>query len=228
MNHLIEDLLDIQIFSTMNTLLKDKVNENKTTIKDNDYNIDLAQEKIKMQEQYIADIKNNADKRINEAKIKISKAESEKETYNYIVTELQEEVNNLQEDILDFDTITKKKNKIEKLEYKLQEKIKKLEHEIEFYQDHDNCPVCKQDIEDDFKHQTIEDKQSSLVETTDGFQQLRDEWIIPHLVSCFFLNTGVLLFIFLKLFISLLSISLLVSHFAFLTFLIIILRFCFF
>jgi len=98
----IEDLLDIQIFSTMNTLLKDKVNENKTTIKDNDYNIDLAQEKIKMQEQYIADIKNNADKRINEAKIKISKAESEKETYNYIVTELQEEVNNLQEDILDF------------------------------------------------------------------------------------------------------------------------------
>jgi len=172
----IEDLLDIQIFSTMNTLLKDKVNENKTTIKDNDYNIDLAQEKIKMQEQYIADIKNNADKRINEAKIKISKAESEKETYNYIVNELQEEVNNLQEDISDFDTITKKKNKIEKLEYKLQEKIKKLEHEIEFYQDHDNCPVCKQDIEDDFKHQTIEDKQSSLVETTDGFQQLRDEW----------------------------------------------------
>ena len=172
----IEDLLDIQIFSTMNTLLKDKVNENKTTIKDNDYNIDLAQEKIKMQEQYIADIKNNADKRINEAKIKISKAESEKDNYNYIVTELQEEVNTLQESISDFDSITKKKNKIEKIEYKLQEKIKKLEHEIEFYQDHDNCPVCKQDIEDDFKDQTIEDKQSSLVETTDGFQQLRDEW----------------------------------------------------
>jgi len=172
----IEDLLDIQIFSTMNTLLKDKVNENKTTIKDNDYNIDLAQEKIKMQEQYITDIKNNADKRINEAKIKISKAESEKDNYNYIVTELQEEVNTLQESISDFDSITKKKNKIEKLEYKLQEKIKKLEHEIEFYQDHDNCPVCKQDIEDAFKDQTIEDKQSSLVETTDGFQQLRDEW----------------------------------------------------
>lgn len=172
----IEDLLDIQIFSTMNTLLKERVNTNKSNILDNDYNINLANEKIKMQEKYINDIKQNTEKRVNEAKVKIAKAEKEKQEYNNTISILQEEVNALQDSVSDFDSLTKKKTKVEQLEYKLQDKIKKLEHDIVFYQDHDNCPVCKQDIEEEFKDQTIEEKEVSLKETTDGFNQLRDEW----------------------------------------------------
>ena len=172
----IEDLLDIQIFSTMNTLLKDKVNNNKSEILDNDYNINLAEEKIKMQHQYIDELKQNTEKRVNEAKVKIAKAEKEKQEYNTLIDALQEQVNTLQESISDFESLTKKKSKVEQLEYKLQEKIKKLEHDIEFYQDHDNCPVCKQDIEEDFKDQTIEEKEASLKETNDGFSQLKEEW----------------------------------------------------
>jgi DNA repair exonuclease SbcCD ATPase subunit len=172
----IEDLLDIQIFSTMNTLLKEKVNTNKSEILDNDYNINLAEEKIKMQNQYIADLKQNTEKRVNEAKVKIAKAEKEKQDYNTLIEDLQTEVNELQESVSDFESLTKKKTKVEQLEYKLQEKIKKLEHDIEFYQDHDNCPVCKQDIEEDFKDQTIEEKEASLKETTEGFNQLQEEW----------------------------------------------------
>jgi len=172
----IEDLLDIQIFSTMNTLLKDKVNNNKSEILDNDYNINLAEEKIKMQHQYINELKQNTEKRVNEAKVKIAKAEKEKQDYNTLIDALQEQVNTLQESVSDFESLTKKKSKVEQLEYKLQEKIKKLEHDIEFYQDHDNCPVCKQDIEEDFKDQTIEEKEASLKETNDGFSQLKEEW----------------------------------------------------
>jgi len=172
----IEDLLDIQIFSTMNTLLKDKVNNNKSEILDNDYNINLAEEKIKMQHQYINELKQNTEKRVNEAKVKVVKAEKEKQEYNTLIDTLQDQVNILQESISDFESLTKKKSKVEQLEYKLQEKIKKLEHDIEFYQDHDNCPVCKQDIEEDFKDQTIEEKETSLNETVNGFNQLREEW----------------------------------------------------
>lgn len=172
----IEDLLDIQIFSTMNTLLKDKVNNNKSEILDNDYNINLAEEKIKMQHQYIDELKQNTEKRVNEAKVKVVKAEKEKQEYNTLIDTLQDQVNILQESISDFESLTKKKSKVEQLEYKLQEKIKKLEHDIEFYQDHDNCPVCKQDIEEDFKDQTIEEKETSLNETVNGFNQLREEW----------------------------------------------------
>ena len=172
----IEDLLDIQIFSTMNTLLKDKVNNNKSEILDNDYNINLAEEKIKMQHHYIDELKQNTEKRVNEAKVKVAKAEKEKQDYNTLIDALQEQVNTLQESVSDFETLTKKKSKVEQLEFKLQEKIKKLEHDIEFYQDHDNCPVCKQDIEEEFKDQTIEEKEASLKETTDGFSQLKEEW----------------------------------------------------
>ena len=172
----IEDLLDIQIFSTMNTLLKDKVNNNKSVILDNDYSINLAEEKIKMQNQYIADIKTNTDKRVNEAKVKISKSEKEKKKYNDAIEAVQKEIDDLQNSITDFEALTSKKDKIEKLEYKLQEKIKKLENDIDFYQDHDNCPVCKQDIEEDFKCNTIEQKETALKETTEGFNQLKEEW----------------------------------------------------
>lgn len=171
----IEDLLDIQIFSTMNTLLKEKVSTNKTELMDSDYNINLAEEKINMQNQYIDSMKKNSEKRINESKVKIAKAETEKKTHSESIEELQQQINSLQESISDFDSLTKKKKKIEQLEYKLQEKIKKLEHDISFYHDHDNCPVCKQDIEDEFKKLTIDEKNTALNETTDGFDQLKVE-----------------------------------------------------
>ena len=172
----IEDLLDIQIFSTMNTLLKDKVSDNKNSIQDNDYNISLAKEKISMQEQYIADLKQNTEKRINESEVKIAKAEREKQQYQEALDAAQNAANELLASISDLDSIKTKKKKIEQLEYKLQEKIKKLEQEIEFYQDHDNCPTCKQNIEHDFKDLTIDEKQKALTETSDGFTQLKEEW----------------------------------------------------
>ena len=171
----IEDLLDIQIFSTMNTLLKEKVNTNKSSILDNDYNINLAEEKIKMQNQYIADVKHNSDKRVNEAKVKIANANKEKEKYSNNNVDLQGEVDVLQEEISDYKTLNKKKDKINQLEYKLQDKIQKLNHDISFYDNHDNCPVCKQDIEDEFKELTINDKKTILDDTIKGFEQLKNE-----------------------------------------------------
>ena len=93
----IEDLLDIQIFSTMNTLLKDKSAANKNALMEINYKINLAEEKIDMQEKYIADLKNNNDKRINESKIKIVKAEKERAEYKTKVTDCQDQVERLQE-----------------------------------------------------------------------------------------------------------------------------------
>ena len=171
----IEDLLDIQIFSTMNTLLKEKVSTNKNILMDSEYKINLAEEKINMQNQYIDSMKKNSEKRINESKVKIAKAETEKKSYNKSIMEIQQEVEALQQSVSDFESLTKKKKKIEQLEYKIQDKIKKLEHDISFYHDHDNCPVCKQDIEDEFKKLTIKEKNTVLTETNDGFDQLKVE-----------------------------------------------------
>jgi len=88
----IEDLLDIQIFSTMNTLLKEKAAANKNKLMDIDYAINLAEEKISMQENYISQLKQNNEKRINDGKIKIAKAEKEKKTYSNQIVTLQENI----------------------------------------------------------------------------------------------------------------------------------------
>ena len=172
----IEDLLDIQIFSTMNTLLKEKAATNKNKLMDIDYAINLAEEKISMQENYISQLKQNNEKRINDGKIKIAKAEKEKKTHSNQIVTLQENIEQLQNDKADIDKIKTKKKKLEQFEYKLQDKISKLSEEISFYGDHDDCPTCKQNIDEDFKWDIIEKKQKVLNETNDGFAQLKQEY----------------------------------------------------
>ena len=171
----IEDLLDIEIFSTMNTLLKDRSAANKNALMETNYSINLAEEKIDMQEKYIADLKNNNDKRINESKIKIAKAEKERAEYKAKVVDCQEQVDNLQENQPDITSIKNKRKKLEQLEYKIQDKITKIEKEIEFYHDNDDCPVCKQNIDTDFKCNIIAERKGTLDKTADGFEQLQIE-----------------------------------------------------
>lgn len=172
----IEDLLDINIFTTMNTLLREEVAKNKAGIIDNDYHISLAEEKINMQNTYIDNIKENNDKRINEQKIKIAKAETEKKKYNSLVEDLTKQINNKQETITDINSLKEKRKKVEHLESKLKDKIKRLQHQIEFYHDHDNCPTCNQDIDNEFKESTIEEKSIALKETENGFNNIQTEW----------------------------------------------------
>lgn len=172
----IEDLLDIQIFSTMNTLLKEKASENKNSLIDADHKIDLAEQKIEMQESHINDLNSNTERRINESKVKIAKAETDKKQHVDKVAELQQEVDILQQANCDIVKIKEKKKKLEHFEYKLQDKISKLENEIEFYHDHDNCPTCKQNIEENFKCDIIDKKQESLTDTNNGFTKLKEEY----------------------------------------------------
>jgi DNA repair exonuclease SbcCD ATPase subunit len=172
----IEDLLDIQIFSTMNVLLKEKAAANKNRLMDIEYAINLAEEKILMQEKYISQLKQNNEKRINDGKIKISKAEKEKKTHSDQIVTLQETIDKLQDDKADIDKVKTKKKKLEQFEYKLQDKINKLSQEILFYGEHDDCPTCKQNIDESFKCDILEKKQKTLDETNDGFAQLKEEY----------------------------------------------------
>tara|TARA_R110002153_G_scaffold2491_2_gene12252 strand:- start:498 stop:2222 length:1725 start_codon:yes stop_codon:yes gene_type:complete len=172
----IEDLLDIQIFSTMNSLLKEKASKNRGGLIDVDHKIDLAEQKIEMQESHINDLKNNTEKRINESKIKIAKAETDKKQYVDNAEELQRQVESLQQTKHDIVKVKEKKKKLEQFEYKLQDKISKLEDEIEFYRDHDDCPTCKQNIEESFKCDIVDKKQECLTDTNDGFAKLKSEY----------------------------------------------------
>tara|TARA_B100002019_G_scaffold232303_1_gene206129 strand:+ start:5304 stop:7028 length:1725 start_codon:yes stop_codon:yes gene_type:complete len=172
----IEDLLDIEIFSTMNTLLKEKVSTNKDDLQKVIYDEDILNEKIDLQNQYLQTVKDDNDKRIQQHQDKIDKSRNEIQDYQQQIEQLNEQVAELNNSIVDKDSVSKKKKKIEQLEVKIKSKMSSLVKEIEFFDNHDNCPTCKQDIDHEFKCSTIEAKNTTLEDTTVGFEQLQREY----------------------------------------------------
>jgi DNA repair exonuclease SbcCD ATPase subunit len=172
----IEDLLDLQIFSIMNSLLKERLNENKSNIIEVDYQINLHEEKISMQEQYISSIAANSTERINEGKDKIAAAEKTIKTHEDTITNLRAQIEDLNNTIQDEEKVSAKKIKLQKLEFAIERKIADLKKEIKFYEDNDNCPTCKQSIDEDFKCNHLDDRKNVFKETSDGYDQLRQEF----------------------------------------------------
>lgn len=171
----IEDLLDIQIFSVMNTLLRDKITLNKTAIRDADYQIELIEQKIEMQRKHIDSLKNNNESLVQTKQALLDELESKislAETSSGLLSNKIEELNVL---IADQDKISKKKTKLIELESQLETKIKNLRREIKFFHDHDNCPTCKQGIDHDFKNKTIETRDGKTKEINEALSTLEQE-----------------------------------------------------
>ena len=148
---IIEDLLDIQIFSSMNGIVKEKMVSIKDTSGKYKYAMDLASEKIKMQQGAIEEHKkhNNAEiekkqKEIEESQVQITKLNSDIEL-------IQKHINSLNTKISDKLLIEKKSSKLVQLESKLETKLRKLEKEEKFYEENHDCPTCKQSIDDTFR-----------------------------------------------------------------------------
>lgn len=171
----IEDLLDIQIFSTMNTLLKEKVNENRVAIQDVEQRILLIENKIELQKKHIKSIKENNDSLIE------NKREIIQETMDKI-TEANLELQRLKEDLkYNMDAITDEKKTASKLsktlelEKQLTEKVKVTKREVKFYHDNDDCPTCKQTLEPTFKANKVAKKTQLLDKYVNAVAQLESE-----------------------------------------------------
>jgi DNA repair exonuclease SbcCD ATPase subunit len=171
----IEDLLDIQIFSTMNSLLKEKISANATKIMDVEYQYDLTSEKIAMQHQYIVAMQKNNDEQVVKLKSDIKEYMDRIEAEKSSIASLDEQIGILNEQINDQDQVNKKQKKLQVLETQLIDKLAKLQNEIEFFNLHDNCPTCKQAIDNDFKCETVAAKENQMQETNAGVEQLRQE-----------------------------------------------------
>lgn len=160
----IEDLLDIQIFTTMNTLLKEKVGSNKEEIGEIKYHIDLLQNKIDSAQEHndsIRELKEGEVKRLKDKlKEQIALIEAEQEA----VQSVMEEVTTLTESIQDKASMKKKLQELEKIDGQLSAKLSKLRKDISFYEEHDNCPTCRQGIEHDFKEETVRESSTKIDE----------------------------------------------------------------
>lgn len=173
----IEDLLDIQIFSTMNSLLKEEVSENTKSLQQAEYDYNLTSEKIKLQNDYVSMMQKDTGEQIDKIQKEIEETNLFIETESQKIAVLDEKIKSLKDDIADEDKVRTKQHKLLVLDRQLKEKIKKLEHEIEFFNGHDNCPTCKQVIQEDFKFESIDEKNKSIQETREGLIQLNDELI---------------------------------------------------
>ena len=172
---IIEDLLDIQIFSTMNSLLKEKIGNNNTKLLEIDYQYDLTSEKIKMQHEHIMALQKNNDEQIEKLKVDLKQYMEKINAEKKEIEKIDLEIDNANAGIQDQDQVNKKSKKLQVLETQLNDKLAKLQNEIEFFNSHDNCPTCKQGIDDTFKCETVSVKQNQLEETNAGVEQLRQE-----------------------------------------------------
>ena len=160
----IEDLLDIQIFTVMNTLLKGKVSNNKEEIQEIKYQIDLLKNSIdnaKLHNESIRELKEGEVVKLKEKlKEQIALIEEEQAAVETIMDEVQQ----MAEGVSDKTGMKKKLQELEKIDGQLSTKLSKLRKDINFYEDHDNCPTCKQGIEHEFKQETIEESTGKIAE----------------------------------------------------------------
>ena len=161
---IIEDLLDIQIFSTMNGIVKEKMSEIKDTSTKIKYDMELAAEKIKMQKESIEEHKKLNDVEINKKMAEIVESQKQSSKLTSDITLIQKHIDVLQQKISDQQSVNTKSSKLVQLESKLESKLKKINKDIFFYNDHDACPTCKQTIDADFKNVELD----SLNNTADS------------------------------------------------------------
>lgn len=171
----IEDLLDIQIFSQMNTLLRDRLAKNKNEVTDLDYQIELVENKIEVQNKYLSQLKQDLDKEIQEYNSMIESAEGINANNQVQIAETQSQIDKFFEKINDSTKVQKRSDKISELISKLQDKEHTSEKRLKFFETHDNCPTCDQIIDEKIKSEKIETTEQSITKTTNAIAELHKE-----------------------------------------------------
>lgn len=170
--NIIEDLLDIQIFSLMNTLVKEKMSEIKDSSTKIKYDMDLTAEKIELQKQNIEEHKKHNDAEIEKKKDEISKSEEQIKSLNKDINLIQKHIDVLTSKILNKNTLEIKRTKLSSLENQLNNNMKKLEKEIKFYEDNHDCPTCKQTITLDWKKTQVAEKETKKGEISAALEDI--------------------------------------------------------
>jgi DNA repair exonuclease SbcCD ATPase subunit len=175
---IIEDILDIQIFSTMNVNLKEKIKVVNEELKDHEYNLSLVKEKIDMQKQFMLDIekKNKEDIQVKENKKETLLSEAL--NYETEIIDNDKEIDTKTAAVSDTQTLKTTISKITSIKEKLSTKRKSHTKEKKFFEENDACPTCGQSIEQHFKQEKISLLSNKLTEMekamSDLGQQLSD------------------------------------------------------
>lgn len=173
---IIEDLLDLQIFTTMNSILKDKVLLNNENINRALSDKKLVEEKILLVREHIQQLQENNEKLIEEKKSRIDETNQQVKTLNKEYDERKTQCSELQETIKGEETVNKKAKKLTQLKAQIEANLGVLNNTVDFFHKYDNCPTCNQQIDEKFKEETIHSKKAEIEEIRSGLEKLAAEY----------------------------------------------------
>ena len=171
----IEDLLDIRIFSTMSVLLKGMISVNKDEILMNANEVENSFKILQLHENQKKIDSEKKNELIESANHRIESLQYKIDQVNGQIKNTQTEIDELFVSIEDEDRIVKRISKIQKLESDLESTKSKAKKIIKFYEDNDNCPTCTQTINESIKLKKIQEKQLTLDKIADAFDSLDKE-----------------------------------------------------
>ena len=170
----IEDLLDIRIFSAMNALIKDNIRTKKDQIKSLDLKKETLKDKMKMQQEFIEELENLSNANIDSNNEKITKLDEEVSNYMEDNESLEEDISKHTKDQETVIGATDKLLKLNNLRGKISQKVGTITKEHKFFTENTVCPTCQQDIEEEFRVNRISDAQNKARELKKGYEDLEE------------------------------------------------------
>ena len=170
----IEDLLDIRIFSAMNSLIKDKIKGQKDEIKTLDLSKDNIKDKVEMQTNFINELESQGKQIMDEKRSKIDTLLCEAEDYVMQNEQLSDDVVDLTREQENVTGAKGKLKKLNTLKGKMSNKVATLTKEHKFFTEHTVCPTCTQNIEEEFRVNRIADAQTKAKELQLGYKELEE------------------------------------------------------
>jgi len=177
----IEDLLDIKIFSIMNDALKEKQAGLRGKLTELENKTELGKSKVKLQQSYIKTLEQDKQKRAKEIEETISHSNSQIELFTANVKDISFFVETLKSTITDNAECELKEKQLIALAGKLETKLEKVKKEVSFYHDNDTCPTCSQALNEDFKSETIQCHNETLAEIEHAIDDIKGQiQVIQH------------------------------------------------
>ena len=170
---IIEDILDIQVFSTMNVLLKDKMRDNNDEVRDINYQIDLLKDKIELQKQTMLTLEKRNQEEIDRKKEKILEYKKSELQSTEDVEKLTQQICNLNKEMQEYHQSSEKLKKLNTYLIKVTHKLNTCKKELEFFENNHVCPTCTQDISKEFRDLKLSDGKGKVNDINVGCEELK-------------------------------------------------------
>ena len=171
----VEEILDIQIFSLMNMILKQKLKTIEADHRELEYKESLTSEKLLLKERYIQDIQDNRRKLIEEKTVLISGNEEEIFKKKRKISDLQDDIECMHEKISNAAKVVEQFDKLNDLNSQLKTKHRSHKRLIKFFEENEDCPTCQQHIDEVFKDTMISKENNKYDKLTVGIKELADK-----------------------------------------------------